>query len=326
MGPPNWKYLTEMLQKQLDKKPHNWDSRVKEMIDSGLYTGGSANAVRAGASEREHRVQAPYASVQNDCLHGETTWSSNTETTKMRMAHHQPTSDDNEACFAAIHCALDVMAEKPVSKGIVAIEMRRFANEVPKQTRWDDATNGGFLENPLLWKNIKQHTQGEAEVLVPAVQPQVFNPSEWDDDEILETSSAVDERGGLIPGTRRRRQAEWAAFIQDQRLLLKPAVIPTMVDARTHRRIERKPTHRRSDSISTQSSASLQTPTTNTTPTANTTPTTKSLTTSDTPQAARRRAAWNNVIRKVDHRLYELDVPVPVYIDVIVSVAGFEMC
>ncbi|EPS96045.1 hypothetical protein FOMPIDRAFT_1053603 [Fomitopsis schrenkii] len=88
----------------------------------------------------------------------------------------------------------------------------------------------------------------------------------------------------------------------------------TFTLVRTHRRIERKPTHRRSDSISTQSSASLQTPTTT------------SITTSDSPQAARRRAAWNNVIRKVEQRLYQVDVPVPVYIDVIVSVAGFEMC
>ena len=42
---------------------------------------------------------------------------------------------------------------------------------------------------------------------MPTEQPQVFNPSEWDDDEILETSSAVDEREVLIPGTR-RKQAE----------------------------------------------------------------------------------------------------------------------
>ncbi|EPS96038.1 hypothetical protein FOMPIDRAFT_1053597 [Fomitopsis schrenkii] len=320
MGPPHWEYLNKTLQKQLDNKPRNWDTRVKEMIELGLYTGGSTNAAGMAGRKRDRLQARPSTgNAQNDYLQGKSAWRTNIETTKMQVAHDQPTFDDNEACFAAIHSALDVMAEKPVSKGIVAIEMRRFANEVPKQTRWDDATNGGFLENPLLWKNIKQHTQGEAEVLVPAVQPQVFNPSEWDDDEILETSSAVDERGALVPGTRRRRQAEWAAFLEDQRLLLKPAVIPTMVDARTHRRIERKPSHRRSDSISTQSSASLQTPTTNTTPTT-------SITTSDSPQAARRRAAWNNVIRKVDHRLYQLDVPVPVYIDVIVSVAGFEMC
>ncbi|EPS96056.1 hypothetical protein FOMPIDRAFT_1053614 [Fomitopsis schrenkii] len=322
MGPPDWKYLNKTLQKQLDNKPRNWDARVKEMIESGLYTGGSANAARAAGGKQELlQVQLPTATKQNDYLQGESAWISNIETAKMRMAHHQPTSDDNEVCFAAIHSALDIVAEKPVSEGIVAIEMCRFANEVPKRTRWDDAAKGGFLENPLLWKNIEQHTQGEAEVLVPAVQPQVFNRSEWDDDKYLETSSALDERGALVSDTRRRRQAEWAAFIQAQALLLKPAVIPTMVDARTHRRIERKPSHRRSDSISTQSSASLQTPVT-----ASTITTATSITTSDTPQGALRRAAWNNFMRKVEHRLYDLDVPVPVYIDVIVSVAGFEMC
>ena len=96
-----------------------------------------------------------------------------------------------------------------------------------------------------------------------------------------------------------------------------------MVDARTYRRIERdgtsKPSRGRSDSVSTQnsqssettqSSASLQT---------------ISTITSNNPQAALRRAAWNNVIRKVEPRLYELQVPVPIYIDVIVSVAGWEI-
>ena len=168
-----------------------------------------------------------------------------------------------------------------------------------------------------------QQTQGEAEALVPTDQPQVFNPSEWDDDEIWETSSAVDEREVLIPGTTRRKQAEWTAFLEAEGLILKPAIIPTMVDARTYRRIEHdvtsKPSRGRSDSVSTQnsqssettqSSASLQT---------------ISTTTSDSPQAALRRAAWNNVIRKVEPRLYELQVPVPIYIDVIVSVAGWEI-
>lgn len=147
----------------------------------------------------------------------------------------------------------------------------------------------------------QQRSEGDPAVLVPAELPQVFDCIDWDEDEILETSSTADEREGLYPGTVRSRQAEQTALLEGN------SRIPTILDARTRRPIEHdvedRPSHRRSDSTSTQSSTSLQT--------------VRTSTGNNSPQAVRRRAAWNNVIHKVEHRLNELQVPVPFYVDVV---------
>ena len=98
-----------------------------------------------------------------------------------------------------------------------------------------------------------------------------------------------------------------------------------MVDARTHQSIDHvmvdAPSNRtsrgRSDSVVTQNSQNTQ---------SSTSLRTISTATSNTPQAAIRRAAWNNVVQKVDYRLYKLQVPVPIYIDVVVPVNGWEVC
>ena len=62
---------------------------------------------------------------------------------------------DDGSCLAAIHSALDIVAEEPISTRSVMDELYCFSKEVSKQTGWNDATNDAFLENPLLWKNIK---------------------------------------------------------------------------------------------------------------------------------------------------------------------------
>ena len=62
---------------------------------------------------------------------------------------------DDHSCLTAIHSALDIVAEEPISTRSVMDELHCFSKEVSKQTGWNDATNNAFLENPLLWKNIK---------------------------------------------------------------------------------------------------------------------------------------------------------------------------
>ena len=176
----------------------------------------------------------------------------------------------------------------------------------------------------VLTVGIHGQTQGEAEDLVPAERPQVFNPSEWDDDEIWETSTAIDERDVLVPGTTRHKQAEQQFLEANKVVPQRPAFISVsmMVDARTHQTIDHVdgPSARlsrgRSDSIDTQNSQNTQ---------SSTSLRTISATTANTPQAAIRRAAWNDVIRKVDYRLYELQVPVPIYVDVVVPVNSWEV-
>ena len=172
---------------------------------------------------------------------------------------------------------------------------------------------------------IHGQTQDEAEDLVPAERPQVFNPNEWDDDEIWETSTAIDERDVLVPGTTRRKQAE-RQFLEANKVVpqrLAFVSVSMMVDAHTHQLIERNngPSSRssrdQSDSIDTQNSQNTQ---------SSTSLQTISTTTANTPQAAIRRAAWNDVIRKVDYRLYELQVPVPIYVDVVVLVNSCDVC
>ena len=253
---------------------------------------------------------------------------------------------DDDFCLTAIQCALDVVAEEPISTRSVMDELYCFSMEVSEQTGWDDTTNGAFLENPLLWKNVKvsytrsydettmsspmsprQQSESEGEDLVAAEGPQaqVFDPSDWDDDEICETSSAVDEREVLVPGTTRHRQAEWTAFVEARAHILRPTT-PNTVGLCTHRSIERpvqqRPPRARTDSLSsqstltsatTQSSASLQTART-------------ASTTSGSPQAALRRAVWNNVARKMEPRLYEWSqAPVPMYTGPTATAPGWEV-
>ena len=133
----------------------------------------------------------------------------------------------------------------------------------------------------------------------------------------------MDERDVQVPGTVRRSQAEQfqgSNLGSTEVVPPQPAFVPTMVDARTLQVIARNnqssstPSRGRSDSLSTQNSKITQ---------SSTSLQTISMTTSNTPQAAIRRAAWNNLIKKVDHRLYDLQVPVPIYVDVVVPTVGW---
>ncbi|KAI0725512.1 hypothetical protein C8Q72DRAFT_851499, partial [Fomitopsis betulina] len=240
-------------------------------------------------------------------------WRTKTKTTDMQIAQYEVSESTLDSCIIAIQNALDIVAEEPMSAESIADELVCFSTEVPKQTRLDDDTQCGFLDNPLVWRNMNQHTYGDPAILVPTELPQVFDADEWDEDEILETSSTADEREGLYPGTVRRRPAGFTAFLEAN---ARQTRIPTMMDARTRRpieySIEHTPSHRRSDSTSTQSSASLQTVST-------------TMTTSNSLQGKRRRAAWNKVIGKVEHRLKALQVPVPFYVDVFVLGAVGEV-
>ena len=63
--------------------------------------------------------------------------------------------DDDDFCFTAIRCALDIVAEEPISNAILVNELCGFCQEVSELAVWDDPTTNAFLENPLLWKNIE---------------------------------------------------------------------------------------------------------------------------------------------------------------------------
>ena len=60
-----------------------------------------------------------------------------------------------DSCIIAIQNALDIVAEEPMSAESIADELVCFSTEVPKQTRLDDDTQCGFLDNPLMWKNME---------------------------------------------------------------------------------------------------------------------------------------------------------------------------
>ena len=62
--------------------------------------------------------------------------------------------DDDDLCFTAIRCALDIVAEEPISNAALVNELCGFCQEVSELAVWDDPTTNAFLENPLACKNI----------------------------------------------------------------------------------------------------------------------------------------------------------------------------
>ena len=59
------------------------------MIETGLYTGGSAKAADAAGKDQGLRVEAANATNQNDYLQGELAWRPSKETKEMQMTHDQ---------------------------------------------------------------------------------------------------------------------------------------------------------------------------------------------------------------------------------------------
>ena len=62
--------------------------------------------------------------------------------------------DDDDLCFTAIRCALDIVTEEPISNADLVDELCGFCQEVSELAVWDDPTTNAFLDNPLACKNI----------------------------------------------------------------------------------------------------------------------------------------------------------------------------
>ena len=78
-------------------EPRDWDVRVHELIEMGLYGGGRIESARKSWDQRGLHAEVT-RTAQNDCLRGELTWRPNNQTTAMQSAYHK-VGDSNIESF-----------------------------------------------------------------------------------------------------------------------------------------------------------------------------------------------------------------------------------
>ena len=75
-------------------EPRGWDTRVKEMIGTGLYSGGCGDPAQTSRDELGLHAKVARAAVANGYLQGETTWRHKKEMTVTQSAY-QKVNDSN---------------------------------------------------------------------------------------------------------------------------------------------------------------------------------------------------------------------------------------
>ena len=73
----------------LTTEPRDWDMRIKEMVEIGLYNGGGEKATHAFAGDQGLRPDIADANTHSTSLQGELAWRSNIRTTATQMKHQQ---------------------------------------------------------------------------------------------------------------------------------------------------------------------------------------------------------------------------------------------